>query len=72
MRNVFYKLRDKGAGKRDRYTAEFYKFYPDVGPKGTPGRGPYCVSWQPLRAVDKARGLREIAERGILPLPEGV
>ena len=68
-----YQIQDNGRnGNRPSLTAVFYAFHPEVGPKGTPGRGPYCLSRQPLRARDRARGFREIEAHGFVLLSEAL
>jgi len=49
-------------------TLELYVEHPEVGPAGTPGRGPYCIRWEPVpwHSVNGLRAL--LAEKKILPL----
>ncbi len=55
-----------------RTTLELYRFHPEVGPPGTPGRGPYCLRWMPVLAKDRARTIEALeADPGWSPLPEG-
>ena len=62
-----YKIRDKGKGRHDRYTIQVYIEHPDVGPAGTPGRGPYCIAWIPCNARNLDSAKAELAARNIAP-----
>ena len=66
-----FKLVDRGSkiGPTPRYVVELYTFYPEVGPVGTDGRGPYCIRWVPVRSGDLKRVKAELATRNIPPLP---
>ena len=65
-KHYYYRLHFNGRG----ITPELYSFYPEEGPKGTFGRGPYCFSW--LQTVPKSeakRVQRELEQAGFKPLP---
>ncbi len=53
--------------KRARgYTLQVFAVYPEEGPLGTPGRGPYCVRWIPLKnKAEKAGALKALEEQSI-------
>ena len=58
-------------GHRTKYLLQLFNFYPEVGPKGTFGRGPYCYQWINVKSKDRKRAERELAEAGIVPVPDG-
>lgn len=58
-------------GHRTKWTLQLFNFYPEVGPKGTPGRGPYCYNWIRVKAKDRKRAERELATARIIPVPKG-
>lgn len=65
-----FKVHDRGPapGPRDRYCVEVYHFYPQAGPEGTPGRGPYCLAWVDVPAswIDSAKA--QLAASGAVSL----
>ena len=48
-----YKLVDEGpSGSMPQIRLELYTFHPEVGPEGTPGRGPYCIFGRRVRRAN--------------------
>lgn len=69
-----YKVRDRGqnTGSKQRYSIELYHFYPEEGPHGTAGRGPYCIGKHdiPARNIDHAKA--NLASLGAIDLDSAV
>lgn len=49
-------------------TVEFHTEHPEVGPLGTPGRGPYCVSWMPILTSQVSEVITRLSVEGIQEL----
>jgi hypothetical protein len=67
--NTYYRVVKNGRGRKP--TIEVYRFYPEVGPKGTAGRGPYCISWLTVKTEAVAAIVESLEASSIRALPEG-
>ena len=66
-----YKFIDNGpSGNKPQFTVNLYTFYPEEGPKGTPGRGPYCVGSQRIHSSNVDAAKAHLASLGAVSLPD--
>ena len=47
---------------------EFHVLHSQVGPPGTPGRGPYCISWMPILTSQVPEVIARLSVEGIQEL----
>lgn len=69
-----YKFTDNGAnsGNKPRFRLELYHFHPEEGPKGTFGRGPYCVGIYQIKSSNVAEAKANLAMGGAVDLESAV
>lgn len=67
-RVVAFRVNRLGRGRSP--VVEIYHVYPDVGPPGTPNRGPYCVDLVRVLAPNVEAFLELLVSRGAVPLSE--
>lgn len=66
--NTYYRVVRPGRGRKP--TIEVYRFYPEVGPKGAFGRGPYCISWMTVKSDAVNALVASLEASFVRPLPE--
>lgn len=66
MTNLYYQIKQLSPRKT---RVLLYHYYPEVGPKGTPGRGPYCIKWIPILKKQISQVHQQAKKDGVLLLP---
>lgn len=53
---------------RRKWTLNLYNVYPDLGPKGTANRGPYCINQIEVTAAARKEFEERLSEIGAEPV----